>query len=1289
MLRCNPTRVLTLVLLSVCCNPWVNAAEKNPFELQQDDVVVFLGGTNMLRLQQSGHLESLLTHAFAEHKPRFRDLSWEADDVFALGTVIERWRPDGFGDRNEQFRRVGTTVAIAQFGAMESFRGQEGLADFVASYEALLNDLREQARLIVLVSPIRFESSNNPHTPNLRQRNQDLAAYVAAIGELAKRRDLVFVDLFNSSLDNLTRNGMHVTPEAQPRLAQEIAGQLGCATADPEFLEPLRAAVREKHRLWYDYWRPANWKLLYGDDSQRQFTRGGNDYIPFREEWKRLLPLIEKAEERVWLVAAGQPDPGAARPAPETLHGDPSADVAEELQAFTVSDDLQVNLFASEEHGLTSPLAIRWDPAGKMYVTVTTTYPHVFPGDLPNDKIITLEDRDGDGVADHPKVFAEGLNIPTGLEWGDGGVYVGQNTELLFLQDTDGDGIADERRVMLSGFGNGDSHQTINSFIWSPGGELFFGQGDGCESRVETPWGASNLYQAGFYRLRPQRLQLHPLLDDFMGPGNPWGVAFDDWGQIFSIDGAGGVTFLSPGQVPTSHRLRIGMIGEPGGYCGIGYLDAQNLPESLRGHFVIGDYKANRVKRFSVDRQGAGFKLNWEEPLLTSKHRNFRPVDVKIGPDGAIYVVDWYNPITCHQDDAYRDPTRDKAHGRIWRISSRQSPIEPPDLTKAPLTQVLDALQSPDHWTRYQAKRALTIRNATEVAKAMDTWVRNLNITSPAYEHHLYEALGAYATLEIIRPELLIKLLNADEPRARAYASRIVGRWHDRLEDPLDLLQPRVVDEDPLVRMEAVIACAAIPTANSMPIAAQAVDKPMDDALTYAFRQAVHHLRPHWLPAFRTGTLTFEKPQHLARVINEIGDRDVLDDLRQLARTSTVSADIRSSAITGILSVGNEEDLHEFALAATHFQQEGKHDARLHAHALTELAKASRHRELRPAGDHVALLRNLAQHSDPTIQVESLRLIGLWQTQPLLKEVFSLAQDESRPRLVRAAAFDALADLDDPKAMKLLEGYSRDLEPPELRSAAVQALAKVSIQDASQLAVTLLREEPLSQAATQQLLATILDRRNGGESLATAFSSHPLDANHAQNLLRALFATGRSNTTLFQVLNDQAGAANTVPEYDEAFVAKLVAESHRAGNSTRGQTVFKNMACLSCHRVGREGGAIGPDLTSIGTTLATERIVEELLWPNRQVKEGFAALQVFTDDGRILQGYERRTKSSRDDGDLMIKELSTGELLSIKRDQIDEIVEAGSAMPTGLTAVLTPEQLADLIRYLSDLGKIQ
>ena len=119
---------------------------------------------------------------------------------------------------------------------------------------------------------------------------------------------------------------MHISAESQPRIASEIARKLGFQVPVDTNLETLRIAVIEKHRLWFDYWRPANWKLLYGDDSERVFTRGGEDYIPFREEWKKLLPLIERAEERVWQIASGADDPGPNRPVPEVLHGDPNAD---------------------------------------------------------------------------------------------------------------------------------------------------------------------------------------------------------------------------------------------------------------------------------------------------------------------------------------------------------------------------------------------------------------------------------------------------------------------------------------------------------------------------------------------------------------------------------------------------------------------------------------------------------------------------------------------------------------------------------------------------------------------------------------------------------------------------------------------------------------------------------------------------------------------------------------------------------------------------------------------------
>lgn len=156
-------------------------------------------------------------------------------------------------------------------------------------------------------------------------------------------------------------------------------------------------------------------------------------------------------------------------------------------------------------------------------------------------------------MADESSVFAEGLSVPTGMEVGGDGVYIGHNTELVHF-DWEG-----KRKLLLSGFGNGDSHQTSNGFAWSPGGELWFSQGDGIESRVETPFGVSSLFQAGVYRLRPRELKLDPLLDDFMGPGNPWGIGFDDYGQSFVIDGAGGISYLTPGSsTNTSARRSIG-----------------------------------------------------------------------------------------------------------------------------------------------------------------------------------------------------------------------------------------------------------------------------------------------------------------------------------------------------------------------------------------------------------------------------------------------------------------------------------------------------------------------------------------------------------------------------------------------------------------------------------------------------------------------------------------------------------------------------------------------------------
>ena len=1274
-------------------------AESPRFSIVENETIVFMGGTNMVRLQRAGYVEAMLTREFAEQKPRFRDLAWEADTVFRLGTVAERWRPDGFGDLEGQLKRVGATTIIAQFGMLESLAGLSGIENFKKAYGELVDRFLsvKSVRQVVLISPTPFEPPPDPLIPDLSKRNDDLERYVAAIKEIAAERNLRYVNLMTAK-PVLTDNGMHVKPGAQIHVANEIVTELQLITPLESEFESLRQAILEKHRLWYDYWRPANWKLLYGDDAERQFTRGGENYIRFKDEWKLLLPLIERAEKRVWDIASGEPDPGLARPAPETLHADAAANIEKELASFSVPDGMKVNLFASEADGLTSPLAIRWDTEGRLYCTVTTTYPHVYPGHVPNDKIIVLEDLDHDGVADKSTVFADGLNIPTGIELGDGGVYVGQNTELLLLKDLDGDGVADSRRVVLGGFGNGDSHQTINSFVWSPGGELYFGQGDGCESRVETPWGSSDLFQAGFYRFRPKRLQLHPLLDDFMGPGNPWGVAFDEWGQIFSIDGAGGVAFLSPGQVPVSHRLKLRDIGEPGGYCGISFLDGPQFPESMHGQFMVGDYKRNRIKRFSVRPNGAAYDLKWEDPILQSSHRNFRPVDVKIGPDGALYVVDWYNPITCHQDDEYRHPDRDKAHGRIWRVSSAS--VGSPGMQPVGRDRYgIESLASPHHFDRYQAKRTLTARDPQKVATELDTWVQALDPQSARYEHHLYEALGAYATIEVVEPNLLNRVLDSPVPQARAYASRIVGRWHDRLDDPLSLLKERAIDEHRLVRLEAVMACAAVPSARSMEVAAIAADRSMDWSLKYAFEQTVHQLKPYWLPALRNGALTFAKTSQLAAVLNVTGGQDALQSLKTLVASEELPVEAKVSAIGSIFVVGDADDIQKYGFDVQTFHVDSSYDATFHARALERMVDVARFREIQPSEQIAAKLPALIDQPFTSLRTQAVTLAGVWKVNATDASVRDIAQDRSLPVELRAAAFQAIVNMQLGDAKDVLAGHAIPPHSNGIRAAAIRSLVEVDVALAAELAARFLGEVEFAREWSEvenaqrnhavTLLIKFLDRERGGDALAMALPENAITPSTARMLLRSLFATGRSNNALYGVLSKLAGATAIVPDYRESYVRELAVDSRKSGDVVRGEALFKSLACSTCHQVDDASAGIGPELTAIGTTLSSSRIIEEILWPNRQVKEGYSVLQVTTVDGLVLQGFERRTKESQASRDIVLQDLSTRELITIEKDSIDDQHDAGSPMPAGLTAALDRKQLLDLLRYVTELGKIK
>ncbi|MBT3594496.1 MAG: c-type cytochrome [Verrucomicrobia bacterium] len=1293
----NKTTFKSICLVWLTCLLFGRAQvhAQTPFRLERNEVVAFLGGANMVYLQKAGYLESILSGHFVQSSPQFRDLAWEADTVFRQGTVIERWRKrahfdqdGGLGDLNNQLKRIGASMIISQFGQSESLEGLEPLAAFSEAYSRLIESWLKDGRRVVLLTPTPFENSDNPHLPNLAQQNEILSQYVNVIRQLAKKHRVFLVDLFHQAPGNATSNGRHISPEAHPIIATQIANQLGIDSHSHDALHPLRRAVIEKHRLWLNYWRPTNWKLLFGDDARRQFTKGP---ISLREEWLTLPRMIAEAEERIQRIAIHGTDPGPNRPPKEILHGDPQANIEKELAAFTLPEGFSVNLFASEHQGLTSPLNVRWDPSGRMYVTTTTTYPHVFPGDLPNDKIIVLEDKDRNGVADSSTVFADGLNIPTGIEWGHGGIYVGQNTEILFLKDTDGDGQADQRRVLLSGFGDGDSHQTINSFIWSPDGQLYFGHGDGCESRVETPWGTSALFNAGYFKLRPLRLQLVPFLEAHMGPGNPWGIDFDPWGQSFGVDGAGGVSWLAPAQVPTTHRRKFPRIGNPGGYCGIGYLGSESLPAHMRGTFAIGDYKANRVSRFSISDHGSGFALTWEEPLLSSSHRNFRPVDIKEGPDGAVYVVDWYNPITCHQDDAFRDPTRDKAHGRIWRISiadhrKQKKSGRPVDLLKAPISETIQGLKAPDSWTRYQAKRALTGHPVSEVASALDAWVRTLDHKNPDHASLLYEALMSFASIETVRPNLLRQLLRSSDMRIRAAATKLIGRWHDRIDAPLELLSESIHDIEGRVRLEAIVACSAILSPRSMQVAVEATDHPVDQWIDYALKQTIHRLLPIWLPVFKQGESQFTKPAHLAFILNEIKDRDAVNSLRSMVDAGALNKAANRNAIISILANGDPEDFYQYGIHPDRHMRNKKYDSVSHAVILEALAQIL---ETNPAAlpeKNLQLLKDLALHTDKRIGIPALKLIGLAGFKDASGIVVEIATREDYDPELRVAALRAMGDLDTAGNRNKLIDFARKDAKPMLRSQAIMSLAQFDLPSAAEAAVDYLVKETISESYASNVLASLTHKGGGSHALAEALQKNPISAAVAKHLQRILYASGNPDPELLAALNQASIESDKERAYDASFIQNLAGKARREGNTQIGQRLFSQLACNACHQVSGVGGLIGPELTTIGSTLSPERIIEELLWPDRQIKEGYTPVEVNTKDDRIFIGYDRTALQRPEQGILVLQDTVSPKLIQINQEEIRTSKKLRSLMPQGLTDDLSEKELAHLVHYLTQLG---
>ena len=1230
-----------------------------------DEVIVFAGSTHLVLEAQRGDLEARLTMAFRERAPRFRSMAWEGD------TVYEQWRDLNFGDWPVQLAAAEASIVICGFGAMEALDGTARLEEFAAAYRKLLDRFGEVTRRIVLLTPPPFEAPASPHVPDLRDRNADVRAYAEAVKRIARERGAVLVDLFGALADRpagsprLTENGIHFTPQGWRSVAALIARALGAEGSEPP--EALRREVVEKNRLWSECWRAMNWAFAYGDRTTQLFGQGVEGRPSLVQELQRYKPLLREADARIRALARGEAPPPASPP-PRFDEGPSALSPEEELASFQVMEGFEVRLFASEADGVVKPVQIRWDERGRLWAVCIPTYPHLEPGRKPADFLLVCEDSDGDGRADTFTRFAEGLLMPGGIEFGDGGVYVCDATQLVHLKDTDGDGRADVRRVVLSGFGTGDTHQLINSPVWSPEGDLWFGQGLHIISRVETPWGLARLDQAGVWRFNPRRLQLHGFFGRATAGANTWGVGFDDWGQVFHNAGDTSYGFHTvPGMVsryhPIPHPVRLFMSAAKN--MGLEVVDSTHLPESVRGLWAVNVYYSNEVELHRLTDDGAGFRSQKAGTLLKSLRSEFRPVDTRVGPDGALYVCDWYNPIIGHYQASYRHPKRDRAHGRIWRIAAKgRPPVRPPDLAAMKTAELVEQLRSPERWVRYQARRLLLDRPSADVVATLDA-------LDPRDERWACEILGVYQGHEAVRPAFLEKLLRARDPRARARAVRAVGRWADRLADPLALLRERAVDEHPRVRLEAIVAATYVNSPRAVEAAMLALDRPRDATIEYALRQAAHALRPQWGPALAAGELDFGgRADVLAFVLQAVGSRDVAGTLRRTAAAPGLSAPLRENLLALLAEVGEPDDLR-FALEA------GASSPRV----LEALAASARLRNKRPAGDGAGILERLCTSTSPAIRAAAFRLVGAWKATALAARAREAAFDRSAPPEVRRAAIEALPQAAGPAA---LGGLEELLEERALRGAILAAWLEVEPAEAARRAAGLARSARTREEMAE-VVTPFLQRQGGPEALAAAMGEAGLPADAAKLALRVLSGAGRDDAPLRQALQKAAGIRGAAPEYAAELVARLAEETRTQGDARRGREVYGSELanCAACHRIDGQGGTIGPDLSSVGRALPLDLIIESVLWPRRQVKEGYLTVLVLTQDGGLFQGQKVRESAE----ELVLRDLAADREVRIPRARIRQMKDAGTAMPEGLTDGMTRQELLDLFRYLSELGR--
>lgn len=998
--------------------------------------------------------------------------------------------------------------------------------------------------------------------------------------------------------------------------------------------------------------------------------------------------------------AAAEPPTGVPDPSPEA-----------QSTAFVVPEGFEINLWAAEPL-LRKPVQINWDAAGRLWAVCSTTYPQIKPGEEAVDQVVILEDSDGDGRADKSTLFAEDLHIPTALLPVDGGCYVANSTEILFLKDTDGDGRADLRKVVLSGFGTEDTHHLIHTLRSSPEGLLNFNQSIYIHSHVETPYGVRRLMGGGVWNFRPETLRLGVFCKGLV---NPWGLEYDRWGQAFATDGAGseGINYLFPGAVfvtsPGAKRIVKGLNPGQPKHCGLEIIDEPHFPEDWQGTLVTCDFRGNRINRFQLSENGSGYISRQLPDVLGSTHRGFRPVDVRTGPDGALYIADWFNPIIQHGEVDFRDPRRDRVHGRIWRLTAKGRALsEKPDLPNKDARGLVNELRSPRRWNREFARQEMKNRNKADVIQALaeaadsagygkpvetsaedaqgnpNTIVLTESKAAPAgktpVDAQMLEVAWAKETLNQHDAALVARLVASSDHHIRAAALRILSHHLEETPDILVILEKAIADDHPQVRLWALGCLNQLYTAEAVPVALRVLDKAMDDNLDFLLELMCREQSSSWLP-YALGKIkspAFENvpPRHLIYALRSTGKPEALGVLLSQLETGKLSPEDQAAVIQMAGDVADGNWLKQMAkLAFSNLPMD-------HVGLLDAIVRASQQRKARPEGS-TDMAKAFLNHADPAFAQRGALLAGLWQVDSARGELEHLVTRHDAVPALKTSALQGLIYLGGPASRDFLATLATGGGDVATRVLAINGLTDIAPELGARQAILYLAETKSSDEA-RPVLEAFLKNKKLPEILAKELEGKTIPEHAAAEGIR--LASSKGMASLIEPALKKAGNVRQMdrpltPEELQTMVAKV----EKLGNAARGERVYRaqQLLCISCHAIGETGGHIGPNMVSLGSSAPVDYIIESLLEPSKKIKEGYHMTMVTTKDGQVFSGA-----IAQDGGDELVIRDAGNNLHKVAKASIAQnIISPISMMPPGLTASLREDEFLDLVKFLSELGR--